>query len=105
MTDAGHYWFEDDNVSMPFKEQPTFPIDGEHTPKDTIDQGTAGEVILGNYRIIAWHDYTGDSRPGSNSALVGLGYESRDEMLIAAAVKFPSIMKRQKGPLKFVEES
>ena len=98
---AGHYWFENDNATMSYKDRPTFPIDGEYVPKGSAEQGTAREAILGNYRIVAGNDYTGDSRLGSNSALVGLGYETKEEMLADAVTQFPSVMRRQPKPLNF----
>ena len=81
-----------------------YPIDGKYTPEETSEQGDAREVDVAPFKIIAWHDYTVDSRPGSNSALVGFGYTSREEMLADATEKFPGVMKRQPVLLKFVKE-
>lgn len=79
----------------------TFPMamDGIFVPGDTNRQGVYKESLVPPCRIIAWHDYTGDSRPGSNSALIGIGYESADEMLADAINHFPTVMKRQTAPL------
>ena len=100
----GHYWFKEGEVSMPYAEKPAFAIDMEHTPEKDLDQGSAREVVLEDCLIVAWHDYTGDSRPNSNSALVGFEYHSREDMLEDAKTMFPSVMARQPGPLVFVEE-
>jgi hypothetical protein len=73
-------------------------LDGAFTPLISA-QGAYKESLVPPFRIIAWHDYTVDSRPGSNSALLGIGYESTDEMLDDAINHFPSVMKRQTSPL------
>lgn len=73
-------------------------IDGTYAPLIST-QGAYKESFVPPFRIIAWHDYTVDSRPGSNSALLGIGYDSTDEMLNDAINHFPSVMKRQTIPL------
>lgn len=73
-------------------------IDGTFTPLIS-GQGAYKESIVPPFRIVAWHDYTVDSRPGSNSALLGIGYESADEMLNDAINHFPAVMQRQTSPL------
>lgn len=102
--EPGHYFYRPGEHSLSFSERPTLHVDGEYTPKGTIKQGAAREVVNDQYRIIAWHDYTGDSRGNSNSVLLGIGYESREEMLADAKIEFPSVMERQPGPLNFIDE-
>ena len=99
--EPGHYFYGPGEGSLMRSERPALNVDGVYTPKETLKQGSACEVIVDRYRLIAWHDYTGDSRGNSNSVLLGIGYASREEMLKDAAEKFPSVMKRQKVPLVF----
>ena len=99
--EAGHYFFGPGERSLSRSERPTLFVDGEYTPKEMTKQGSARVVVVDQYIIIAWHDYTGDSRPGSNSVLLAIGYDSDEEVLKDAAEMFPSVMKRQKGPLIF----
>lgn len=73
-------------------------IDDVYTPLITA-QGAYKEFFVPPFRIVAWHDYTVDTRPGSNSALLGRGYESVIEMLKDAENQFPSVMNRQTAML------
>lgn len=72
-------------------------IDGAFTPGNTARQGIYQVSIVPPVIIVAWHDYTIDSRPGSNSNLIGMGYENAQEMIDDAIKKFPHIMSRQPG--------
>ena len=74
-------------------------MDGAFVPPSG-KQGVFRESIVPPFRIIAWSDYTVDSRPGSNSALLGYGYANADEILIDAINHFPSVMQRQTSPLR-----
>ena len=74
-------------------------IDGMYTPL-TNQQGQYNDCVIPPYRIVAWWDYTGDDRSGSNSNLIGIGYESAEEMIDDAYKIFPSIMNRQPRPTK-----
>lgn len=49
-------------------------------------------------QVVAWWDTTGDSRPGSNSVLVGVGYIDAEDMINDAYHQFPKIMNRQPRP-------
>lgn len=75
-------------------------IDGTFTPGSTSQQGLYNESIVPPFRIVSWHDYTVDKRPGSNSNLIGIGYESAEQMIDDAYQKFPSVMNRQERPKK-----
>ncbi len=74
-------------------------IDGTFIPTETHNQGIYKTSNIGKTIIIAWHDYTVDSRPGSNSALIGIGFTNGEEMIDFAITKFPSVMNRQKRPV------
>lgn len=76
-------------------------IDGAFTPGFTRDQGLYQINIVPPVMIVAWWDYTVDDRPGSNSNLIGMGYESAEEMIDAAYELYPSVMSRQPRPIKF----
>jgi len=73
-------------------------IDGTFVPVVT-DQGAYRVSIVPPFTIVAWHDYTVDQRSGSNSALLGVGFNSPDEIIDEANQQFPSVMKRQPVPL------
>lgn len=115
---AGHYLFESETgrtiwghtellkrtgIAMESPEDVFWKIDGGYTPKSTREQGSCRMLMVPPFLVLAWHDYTSDVRPGSNSALLGLGYGSMEEVLADAAVKFPSVMARQNKPLRIVE--
>lgn len=91
-------------AEIPYGEAIFWKIDGGYAPKSSIGQGAYKESFVDPFRIIAWHDYTVDRRPGSNSALLGVGYDSVAEMLADAAIKFPSVMARQTGLLREIAE-
>jgi len=76
-------------------------MDGVYVPGHTREQGQYQVSVVPPFCIVAWHDFTVDKRPGSNSALLGIGYGASVEDIFAdAAIKFPSVMKRQIVPLK-----
>ncbi len=57
--------------------------------------------------IIAWNDYSMDSRPGSNSNLIAYGYEMKgnyaEEIIDDAYKIYPLVMNRQKArPTRFL---
>lgn len=74
-------------------------IDGTFTPGFTTKQGIYQATEIGPVIIVAWWDYTVDSRPGSNSNLIGSGYANAEEMIDAAYEKFPEVMNRQSRPI------
>ena len=103
MNGIGHYWYPHRPTSLPGVNSKIFNvIDGPFLPGHSTKQGAGQEVIVGPLRILAWHDYTVDSRPGSNSVLVGLGYANAEEMYLAAETKFPTVTKRQPVPPIFI---
>lgn len=105
---AGHYIFPGryaiDMSKMPDVDRKLFErIDGMFTPPNT-EQGGAQFSQVGPVSIIAWHDYTIDKRPGSNSNIIGYGYEGSPKEIIEAMyedfkAKFPWVYKRQTQPI------
>lgn len=59
-------------------------------------------VKIANIIILQWPDYTIDKRPGSNSSLIGVGYDHEQEILAAAITAFPDVMSRQSMPVPFI---
>lgn len=106
MGEKGHYMF-------PATRRGDFPdanykvieyIDGLYVPGNTLAQGAAQFSMVGPFTIIAWHDYTVDSRPGSNSNIVGYGFagtcaEIIDDMIKDFQLRFPQVLKRQTAPI------
>jgi hypothetical protein len=77
-------------------------LDGVFTPwieNGREIEGLYQESIVPPVRIVAWWDRSIDTRGACNSALVGFGFASAEEMLDAAAIQFPSVMARQKRPV------
>lgn len=56
---------------------------------------------VGFVKIVAWWDRSVDSRPGSNSALIGIGYVDAEQMIDDAYLLFPKTMGRQPRPKPF----
>lgn len=78
-------------------------MDGVLTPP-LAEQGKYQESIIPPFRLVAWGDYTVDNRCGSNSVLIGYGYDSAEQILDDAPNWFPSVMKRQPRPTPFMRE-
>lgn len=73
-------------------------LDAVYAPGTKQSEGEYQETNVGNFKIVAWWDRSVDKRPGSNSALVGIGYENAEEMLNDAYKQYPSVMNRQERP-------
>lgn len=97
---GGSHWLDADSnrnlVRCPFGAK---ELDGAQAPKDR-SQGSARltriQVDDGWWTILAWHDYTGDKRPGSNSALAIHGavkYGFVDMMQLGREL-FPEVFQR-----------
>lgn len=98
----GHYWFGDCNYRGPAIEgvnKQLFAVIDSTFPPGITTQGIYNDVVVDKVRIVSWWDYTGDKRPGSNSNLVGVGYESAEQMIDDAINKFPQAMSRQPRPV------
>jgi hypothetical protein len=75
-------------------------MDGTFTPAGIVEkEGIYRESIVPPLRIVAWWDRSLDNRFASNSALIGVGYASAEEMLDAAVKLYPSVMARQPRPV------
>jgi hypothetical protein len=73
-------------------------IDGAYPPGGPEKEGIYLESIVPPVRIVSWWDRSVDSRPGSNSNLIGYGYGSAEEMLDDAVRLYPWVMKRHPRP-------
>lgn len=79
-------------------------IDGLYTPGGNFEQGAAQFSMIGPFTIIAWHDYTVDKRPGSNSNIIGYGFTGTRAEMIADMfkdfqIRFPKVIERQSAPI------
>jgi hypothetical protein len=108
---VGHYFWETNswdvdsrNIRIEGVNTKIFRfLDGNFTPNDPTE-GIYNDCVIPPLRIIAWHDYSVDKRPGSNSVLIGYGYETAEEMIDAAYKKFPSVMNRQPRPKPLIQQ-
>lgn len=78
-------------------------LDSIFTPPVGTAEGIYKLSVIPPVIIIAWNDYSVDSRPASNSTFVFCGYTGSeiDPVLLLqdAAVAFPDVIKRQRQPL------
>ncbi len=72
-------------------------LDGIYTPAGGPD-GRYKVSIVPPFTVVAWIDRSQDTRPGSNSALLGIGM-SPEQMLDEALIQFPEVMQRQPRPV------
>lgn len=83
-------------------------IDGLYVPGDKFEQGAAQFSMVGPFTIIAWHDYTVDQRPGSNSNIIGYGFTGTGAKVIVDMFKdfhmrFPQVVNRQTAPINIMD--
>ena len=108
--DKGHYlWYNEHNRVPDISVLKSLGVEGVsdhflHCLDETFTwpnemQGICKESFVPPFRILAWHDRTIDTRGGSNSALIGVGYTTSQEMVAAAKSQYPSVMQRQTSPL------
>jgi|GEM_PF-3174955 hypothetical protein len=105
---AGHYLFKNSHQKLRYNEQVELSkkysinenfmghIDGLFTPPK-YKSGYNVVKINSDIIVISWWDNTVDNRQGSNSNLIGIGYESIEEILNEANSLFDSVMKRQQN--------
>ena len=74
-------------------------IDQTFVPPDGIEC-LYNVSIVPPLTIIAWADYSVDTRLGSNSALIAYGYSNVEEIFKAAKTDFPFLLARQKKQLE-----
>jgi hypothetical protein len=102
----GHYLHDSDGREMypqsvkieGFNSSILKVLDGTFTPKDW-KESVYKESNVPPAKIVAWWDYSEDTRPGSNMVLIGFGYTTAEEMIDAAYIKFPKTMGRMKRPV------
>jgi hypothetical protein len=70
-------------------------LDGDFAPPSSQDQGAASLTHTNGWTILGWHDYTGDSRGGSNSNLLIKGTYSFEQMRAILMQRFPTVYNRQ----------
>lgn len=78
-------------------------IDGVYLPLIGA-QGVYRISQVPPFLIVAWNDRTVDGRPGSNSALLAVGYTAANEIIADAVNHYPSVMNRQTEPLRWEED-
>lgn len=61
------------------------------------EQGDAALRYRDGWTVLAWHDFTGDRRGGSNSAVFAEGTFTFEQMLVLFAHRFPHQHQRQPG--------
>jgi hypothetical protein len=107
---AGHFLFEDED-GLSISRRPHLLkidantdileyLDGTFTPKKYISG--YNDCVVPPFRIVSWWDTSLDHRTGSNSTLVGYGYESAEQMIDDAYKQYPTVMNRQPRPIKAV---
>jgi len=103
---VGHFLYEPNGWRISARkllsEMPNFNVgllegmDGVFPPPQHIDGYS--ETDVNPFKIVAWWDRSLDKRPGSNSNLIGFGYNSAEEMIDDAYKLFPKVMARQNRP-------
>lgn len=74
-------------------------IDARLTPANDRSQGAAALRWQNGYSVLAWHDFTTDSRPGSNSVFIVAGTRTFAELVRLLDECAPEIARRQTAPL------
>jgi hypothetical protein len=74
-------------------------IDARLTPANDRSQGASALRWQNGYSVLAWHDFTGDSRPGSNSVFIVEGARTFAELVRLLCECAPEIARRQTAPL------
>ncbi len=106
--DAGHYLWETQNsriysfnIKIPgLNKRVLEHLDSVFTPPDWKPGYLIS--IVPPVMIVSWWDNSVDKRPGSNSAFIGYGYKSAEQILDDAVKLFPSVMSRQERPKPFI---
>lgn len=83
----------------------TAEIDGALTPREDRSHGAAKLSHVGGWTILALHDYSRDTRPGSNAALLLRGTHNFDAVLADAREHFAEQVRRIEahGPITLAE--
>lgn len=98
-TNLGHFLYNADGYTVKRTSEWLGDLDGEFCPRDSRTQGRGalhhakdGDGV--EWTLIAFHDYTGDSRPGSNSVILVKGTKTHDEACSLFKVEFPEQWER-----------
>lgn len=101
---VGHHYFTHLGDKVYESPVPCVPhIDQRFTPDGTRTQGDAALHHVNSWTILAWHDYTIDRRPGSNSVLMVKGTHSFAVMLKFLEAHFFDVFQRQPRGLNLVD--
>lgn len=94
-TSLGHYLHADDGREIRYDyKNHIWPIinsnkiDGNFTPKSDYSHGAAKLWYSAGWTILAFHDYSRDTRPGSNAAFIIRGKHNFNEVMQMARESF-----------------
>ncbi len=90
---AGHYLWSNEHRHVAH-ERWYDHIDGTFAPRDRSKGATLSHLFDDTLTILAFVDYTVDSRPGSNGAFIEDGCLTREQMIERAYEQFPNVAKR-----------
>lgn len=96
---AGHYLYEPTGRTtyltasiVPFRLS---ILDGGLIPSNEYPAQSKYYLnVINGWTIVSFHDYTGDSRPGSNSSFIVEGVHDLDNVLKIAKEVFPTVYSR-----------
>lgn len=99
--EAGHYLRKPDGSSGNVRtDQPWgFKIDTRLCPQPESGDGKTAEHHKDGWTAVAFWDYSGDSRPGSNSVFLVHAEATTEQVLEAARVQWPHLFARRGFPL------
>jgi hypothetical protein len=108
-TYGGHHLRGTNGRSLGYTNDPSlvaigFPwagggIDGKLTPRASRKQGAAALHHLDGWTALAWHDYSVDSRGGSNSVVFLPGTLTFEAATEEGRRLFPHVFERQPSPI------
>lgn len=92
----GHYVFDVNGVKDHKSEEADFLMknDGRLAPKNDKSHGKTAFYQFEKFSILAMHDYSIDSRPGSNSMFLIPGTNTKEETTRLIKIHFPKIWER-----------
>lgn len=76
-------------------------IDGGFCPLRDTFSGEVQTNRIGMWIILSWWDRSIDTKPNSNSNILGFDYDSVDALVSRAREAFPDVFERQKVTLNF----
>lgn len=65
-----------------------------------FDEGHAQLIWAKGWTIVAWKDFSVDSRPGANSAFLLEGTHNFDDAMALVSSAFPQVIARQRNSIK-----